>query len=294
MATITPHLWFDKEAREAAELYVSIFPESRVTNVTTLHNTPSGDSDIVSLELSGQPFMAISAGPFFRFNPSVSFMVMCDSRDEVDRIWHSLLPGGMILMELGEYPFSARYGWLQDKFGLSWQIYCTNGEPASQKIIPVMMFVGEVCGRAEEALNYWTSVFHPAKIETLLRYGKGDEPDKEGSIKHARFSLLGAAFGAMDSAYEHKFAFNEAISFIISCESQEEIDYFWNRLSSVPEAEQCGWLKDKFGVSWQVAPKVMGELMQNGTPEQVSRVTQAFLPMKKLDIAKIRAAFDGK
>jgi predicted 3-demethylubiquinone-9 3-methyltransferase (glyoxalase superfamily) len=154
MQKITPHLWFDKEAIEAADFYVSLFPNSKVTNVTALHDTPSGDVNVVSFELSGQPFMAISAGPLFKFNPSVSFIVNCDT--------------------------------------------------------------------------------------------------------------------------------------------QEEIDYYWGKLSAVPEAEQCGWLKDKYGVSWQIVPTEMNEMMKNGSREQIDRVTQAFLPMKKFDIAKLKEAYEGK
>jgi predicted 3-demethylubiquinone-9 3-methyltransferase (glyoxalase superfamily) len=150
---IVPHLWYDKEAREAAEFYVSIFPDSKITNITTLHDTPSGDADIVSFELFGQPFMAISAGPMFKFNESISFMVYC--------------------------------------------------------------------------------------------------------------------------------------------ETQEEIDFYWEKLTAVPESEQCGWLKDKYGLSWQITPSRLDEMLASGTDEQVSRVTQAFMPMKKLDLQALEAAFAG-
>lgn len=153
MTRITPHLWYDKEARAAAEFYCSIFPNSRITSVQTLHDTPSGDCDVVSFELNGQPFMAISAGPLFTFNESVSFMV--------------------------------------------------------------------------------------------------------------------------------------------PCESQDEIDYYWQKLSAEPSAEQCGWLKDKYGLSWQITPTALGKFL-SGTPEQTSRVTQAFLKMKKFDIAALQRAYDGR
>lgn len=293
MAKFTPHLWFDNEARQGAELYTSVFPDSNITHITTLHDTPSGDADVVSFNLAGQPFMAISGGPYFKPNPSVSFLVRCATKDEVDRFWEKLIPGGIALMELGEYPFSERFGWLQDQYGFSWQLLYTNGEAFSQKIVPMVMFVGSVCGRAEEALNFWTSVFQPAHIGKIMRYEKGEDPDKEGSVKLASFSLLGVEFAAMDSAWDHKFAFNEAISFMVSCESQDEIDRYWQQLSTVPEAEQCGWLKDKFGLSWQITSREMGEMLERGTRDQVDRVTQAFLPMKKIDIAKIRAAYRG-
>src|SRR5208337_4699471 len=113
MQKIVPHLWFNKESKEAAEFYGSLFPNSRIKNVTTLYNTPSGDCDVVSFELSGQPFMAISAGPLFKFNPSVSFHVKCRTKGEVDEIWERISQGGKILMPLGVYPFSERYGWAE-------------------------------------------------------------------------------------------------------------------------------------------------------------------------------------
>ena len=119
MQSITPHLWFDSEAREAAELYVSVLDNSDIVSVTTLRDTPSGDCDLVSFVLAGQPFMAIGAGPLFRFNPSVSFRIDCETADEVDALWSRLGEGGQVLMPLDAYPFSPRYGWLQDRYGLS-------------------------------------------------------------------------------------------------------------------------------------------------------------------------------
>lgn len=153
MTNIVPHLWFDKEANEAAEFYCSVFPESQITYRTTLRDTPSGDVDVVSFVLTGNQFMAISAGPLFTFNESISFMVRCDT--------------------------------------------------------------------------------------------------------------------------------------------QEEIDYYWEKISAVPEAEQCGWIKDKYGLSWQISPAIMDEMMAKGTPEQIARVVEAFLPMKKLDIAILERAYRG-
>jgi predicted 3-demethylubiquinone-9 3-methyltransferase (glyoxalase superfamily) len=108
------------------------------------------------------------------------------------------------------------------------------------------------------------------------------------------FTLENQWFAAMDSAEQHNFGFNEAVSLLVLCEDQAEIDYYWEKLSAVPEAEQCGWLKDKYGVAWQISPREMEDMMREGTPEQIDRVTQAFLPMKKLDLAKIRAAYEGK
>jgi predicted 3-demethylubiquinone-9 3-methyltransferase (glyoxalase superfamily) len=260
---ITSHLWFDKEAKEAAEFYVSVFGNgSNVKRLSKLDNTPSGSVDVVTFELLGYEFQAISAGPLFKFNPSVSFHVICKTKDEVDAIWAKLSEGGMVLMELGAYPFSERYGWLQDKYGLSWQIIYSGSPDVKQKITPAIMFVGSVCGKAEEAINFWTSVFPDSKVGSIMRYGRGEEPDQEGTVKYAALSLFGQEFVAMESAHEHNFAFNEAISFIVNCETQEEIDYYWKKLSAVPEAEQCGWLKDKYGLSWQIVPTAMDEMLR--------------------------------
>ncbi len=294
MQKITPHLWFDKEAKEAAEFYTSVFKDSKINNTTTLHNTPSGTVDIVTIELLGQEFTLISAGPLFKFNPSVSFLVACKTKNEVDALWEKLSEGGTALMELGEYPFSERYGWVQDRYGLSWQVMFMGGREIKQKITPTLMFVGKQSGRAEEAINFYATVFHNAKVGDILRYSKGEEPDKEGTIKHAAFTLEGLEFAAMDSARVHNFAFNEAISFMVHCETQEEIDYYWGKLSADPKAEQCGWLKDKYGVSWQIVPTIMDEMLKDKDKERLARVTEAFLKMKKFDISVLKKAYRGE
>jgi predicted 3-demethylubiquinone-9 3-methyltransferase (glyoxalase superfamily) len=292
---ITTHLWFDKEAKEAAEFYTSVFADSKVTGTTVIRNTPSGDTDVVYIELSGQEFTLISAGPLFKFNPSVSFLVSCRTKDEVDALWKELSKGGMALMDLEAYPFSERYGWIQDRYGVSWQVMFLGDREFKQKIIPTLMFVGKVVGKAEEAIRFYVSVFHNSRVGGIDRYGKGEEPDVEGTVKHASFTLEGQEFAAMDSAFPHKFAFNEAISLMVHCETQEEIDYYWEKLSADPMAEQCGWLKDKYGLSWQVTPNVLDELMMRDKDEKrKARVTEAFLKMKKFDIAELMKAYEGE
>lgn len=295
---IVPHLWYDKEAKEAAEFYTSIFPDSKITDVTTIHDTPSGDSDIVSFELWGQKFTAISAGPFFKINPSVSFIVNFDpsrekdAREKINEVWDKLSEGGTVLMPLDKYPFSERFGWIQDKYGLSWQLILTNSKGEERPaIVPSLLFVGDKCGKAEEAIRFYLSVFKNSKQGLIVRYPKGMEPDKEGTIMSSDFMLENLWFAAMDSAHEHKFSFNEAISFMVYCETQAEIDYYWEKLSAVPEAEQCGWLKDQFGVSWQIVPNAMNEMMSKSTPEQLARVTKAFLKMKKFDLVELQKAY---
>ncbi|PWA12561.1 hypothetical protein DCC39_04860 [Pueribacillus theae] len=298
---IVPHLWYDKEANEAAAFYASIFPDSRITNVTALHDTPSGEADLVSFELWGQKFMAISAGPFFKFNPSVSFIVNFDpprekdASEKINEVWNKLSEGGTVLMPLDKYPFSEKYGWIQDKYGLSWQLILTNPEGEERPtIVPSLMFVGDTCGKAEEAINFYLSVFKNSKQGLIARYPQGMEPDKEGTIMFSDFMLENQWFAAMDSARDHTFSFNEAISFMVYCDTQEEIDDYWDKLTAVPEAEQCGWLKDKYGASWQIVPREMDEIMTSSTPEQITRVNKATLKMKKLDLVELQKAYKEK
>ncbi len=274
--------------------YTTIFKDSKINSLTKIHNTPSGSVDIVTIELLGQEFTLISAGPLFKFNPSISFLVACKTKNEVDLLWEKLSEGGTALMEIGEYPFSERYGWVQDRYGLSWQVMFFGGHEVKQRITPTLMFVGKLCGKTEEAINFYISVFHNAKVGDILRYDKGEEPDKAGTIKHAAFALEGLQFAAMDSAREHTFTFNEAISLMVHCENQAEIDYYWGKLSADPKAEQCGWLKDKYSVSWQIVPTVMDEMLMDKDEERLARVTEAFLKMKKFDIELLMKAYKGE
>lgn len=300
MQKIIPHLWFDKEAKAAAELYTKVFPNSKINHVSQIKNTPSGDCDIVSFTVNGYSLMSISAGPYFKLNPSISFMVNFDpskdpqARENLDAAWKALTEGGNIMMPLQEYPFSKHYGWVQDKFGVSWQLILTNPNGEERPfIIPSLMFAGAVCGKAEEATDFYLSIFKDSKRGTLAHYPAGMDPDKEGTVMFTDYMLEGQWFAGMDSARTHNAVFSEALSLIVRCKDQAEIDYYWDKLSAVPESEQCGWLKDKYGVSWQITPIEMDEMMGKGTPEQQARVTQAFLKMKKFDIATLREAFQG-
>lgn len=301
MQKIIPHLWFDTQAKEAAEFYATVFPDARVTSVTTLPGTPSGDAQIVSFSIGEFAFMAISAGPYFKINPSISFMLNYDpsrdpqAREHLDAAWEKLSAGGTALMPVGEYPFSKRYGWIQDKFGVSWQLILT--EPAGEPrpfIVPSLLFTNERSGKAEEATDFYLKTFRNAKRGTVARYEADTQMgQKKGDLMFTDVQLEGQWFAAMDGGTVHAFGFGEGVSLIIKCADQAEIDYYWEKLSAVPAAEQCGWLKDAYGVSWQVAPAAMDRMMTEGTPEQIARVTQAFLPMKKFDLAALERAYNG-
>lgn len=284
---ITPFIWFDNNAEAAVDLYLSAFPEARV-----LGSMRNGDAVMtLHFSLAGQEFTALNGGPLFQINPSVSFYTICETEEEQTALWNKLVEGGKVLMPLDRYPWSEQFGWLQDRFGVNWQI--TRGKVAEmgQKITPALMFTGSQQGWAEPAMNYYTSsVFRQSHIKLVSRYAAGG-PDPEGTINHAQFGIEGRMFIVLDSAAMHGFELNEAVSFVIHCENQREIDYYWEKLTADGGSEgQCGWLKDRFGVSWQVVPDQLGALLGDPDPAKAQRAMQAMLGMKKLDIAALQNA----
>lgn len=296
---IIPHLWFDDKADEAAQFYTSLFNDSQIGGTSRytkegfdIHGQPEGTIMTVEFELAGYRFIGLNGGPHFKFTPAISFFVTCESEKETDTLWRALLEGGFAMIPLDKYPWSERYGWLQDRYGLSWQISLGRIEDVGQKIVPSLLFVNESMGRGEEAIRFYTSVFQNSVIDGILKYGDG-EAGAEGMVKHAQFSLLGSKFMIMDGPGKHEFSFNEAISLLIDCDSQKEIDYYWEKLTDGGEEGQCGWLKDRFGVSWQVHASVLSEMIKDPDREKVERVTKAFLTMKKFDIEELKKAYSN-
>ncbi len=295
---ITSCLWFDGRGAEAAKFYTSVFDNAKITAAT--HYTeesagPSGNPEgsvmTVSFEIEGFPFMALNGGPHFKINPSISFFLNFDpSKDEkasenLEKIWKKLSEGGDVLMELGEYPFSPKYGWVQDQFGATWQLILTDPSGDDRPfIVPSLMFSGDNNNKAEEAIQFYTDIFSDSKIGQLARYPDDTGPAEKGSIMFGDFMLENRWIAAMDSGVEHSFTFNEAVSLVVHCDNQDEIDYYWENLSAVPESEQCGWLKDKYGVSWQIIPRNIDELIKP------KKAMEAMMQMKKLNIAQLKEA----
>ncbi len=293
MQKIAPCIWYDNNALEAAEFYVSVFENSRISYVTHIlendvfpSELPAGTPLTVRFTLCGQELMALNGGPVFRPTPAVSFFVDCESEEQLDTLWAKLSEGGFVMMELAEYPFSKRFGWLADKFGVSWQISFSGKK---QAITPYLMFTEQVCGKAEEAMQFYSDLFAHSEIGDITRYGK-DMDGLEGSVMFASFTLAGEPFHAADSSYAHGFTFNEALSFLVYCENQAEIDFFWERLSDGGEEQPCGWLKDRYGVSWQIVPKNMEQLGDSATPEKAGRVNAALMTMTKIDLQVLQDA----
>lgn len=293
MQKIIPHLWFDNQAEEAVSLYTSMFENSKTLNITRYGKAGAEVSGrlensvmTVTFQLDGQEFIALNGGPTFNFTPAISFFVNCGTEQEIDALWEKLSDGGETLMSLSSYPFSDRFGWLNDNFGVSWQLNLASGK---QKITPSLMFVGKQHGRAEEAMSLYISLFDHSNMIRVEHYG-AEEGEPEGTVKHATFSLLGQEFMAMDSSISHDFTFTEATSFFVNCETQEEVDELWTKLTEGGEPQPCGWLKDRYGVSWQIVPTVLDELFNDPDPEKSERVARALFQMKKIDIQKLKQA----
>jgi predicted 3-demethylubiquinone-9 3-methyltransferase (glyoxalase superfamily) len=273
---IYPCLWFDNKGREAAEFYCSVFKNTIITSDNQL---------VVMLDFDGQRIMFLNGGPMFQINPSVSFFIICETETELDSTWEKLTERGTVMMPVSSYPWSKKYGWVQDRFGVNWQLSFSEPQIVNQKITPAMMFTEKVCGKAEEAITFYTSLFEDSGIVMISRYTKTDN-DVEGTVNHSQFNLRNRLFMAMDSSAMHNFSFNEAVSFVVECDNQKEIDYFWDNLTANGGEEgQCGWLKDKYGISWQIIPSILNDLMSDINKSE--RVVKAFLQMKKFDIEKL-------
>ena len=289
MQKIIPFLWFNDQAEAAAKRYTSLFTNSQMGALVRYGENMPGEQGTVmtvAFQLAGQPFMALNGGPVFQFSPAISFFVACQTEEQIQALWDGLSEGGNVLMAFGAYPFSEKFGWLVDAFGVSWQLSL---ERTPQKISPYLMFVGEQSGRAGEAIQFYTSLFPHSGANLVERYGK-DQGEPEGHVMHARFSLAGQQFIAMDSSMGHAFAFTPAISFFVNCETQDEIDHFWDALCQGGHPEQCGWLSDRFGISWQIVPTILAELTGGPDAQRAARVTQAMLKMIKLDIEALQSA----
>jgi predicted 3-demethylubiquinone-9 3-methyltransferase (glyoxalase superfamily) len=275
MQKITPSLWFNGNAKEAVDFYVSVFPDAKI--ITTSHYPKSKEEGLadfqlnmagkvltVDFEVMGFRFVTINAGPEFAPNPSISFFITLDSKEEIDALWGKLVDDGKELMALGKYPFSEYYGWVQDKYNVSWQIILNNPEGDWRpKVMPSLLFTQDKNGKAEEAITFYTSVFKNAKTGQLVRRTEDDPMAKAGTLAFGDFAIENTWIAAMDGGQDHEFKFNEGVSLMISCKDQEEIDYYWEKLiADGGEESVCGWLKDKYGVSWQVVPENMEEIMK--------------------------------
>jgi predicted 3-demethylubiquinone-9 3-methyltransferase (glyoxalase superfamily) len=265
-----PCLWFDGSIVEATNFYCSLFSNSKIHAQNNI---------ITKFEIEGTTLKLLNGGALFTINPSVSFFVKCETKHEIDKLWNGFLEGGKVMMNLDKYPWSEYYGWIEDKYGVSWQIVLRTLLPGEQKVVPSISFTNQVFGRAEDAMNWYTQIFKESKILFTDYYNEGPFA---GKLKFGSFKLNNEQFRAMDSPGNHAFEFNEGVSFVVECNNQEEVDYYWDQLSEGGFEGQCGWLKDKFGVSWQIIPIALNKLMSD--PITANKARSAFMKMKKFII----------
>ena len=288
MQKIVPFLWFNNQAEEAAQFYTSLFKNAKVTSTARYgktHPERSGSVMTVNFKLEQQDFIALNGGPEFTFTPAISFFVTLETVAEAEALWTKLVEGGTVLMPFQAYDWSEKYGWLNDKYGVSWQIGV--GDSGAQTISPSLLFVGEQCGKAEEAIGLYSSLFEDSSLTQMMK-----NPES-ANVDYAQFTLAGQTFIAMDSDETHNFSFNEAVSLFVNCQTQAEVDELWNNLTAEGEESQCGWLKDPYGVSWQIVPTELGKLMSDSDPERAALVTQALMQMKKIELGVLERAYEG-
>jgi predicted 3-demethylubiquinone-9 3-methyltransferase (glyoxalase superfamily) len=294
MQKIIPNLWFDHKAEDAVDFYLSVFKDSKINSRMNYPNSEeegladfqkdlAGKVLTIDFEISEFRFTAINADRTFQPNPSISFFYTTNSKEEADLLWKQLSNGGKSLMELGEYPFSKYYGWVEDKFGYSWQMILNNPEGDKRPtIVPSLMFTNERDGQAQNAMKFYASVFKESEISANLNRYPPEMPDRAEKISYADFRLFSQWFAVMDGGSDHGFGFTPAISLMVQCKDQAEIDYYWEALSANPASEQCGWLEDKYGVSWQIVPEDIDEMIR--FPGAFKRM----MSMKKLDISQLQ------
>mgnify|MGYP002621608860 CR=1 FL=1 len=273
---ITPCLWFDNQAKEAGTFYSTYLANAKIVAQSPV---------VTEIEILGQHITLLDGGPMYQPNVSISLFYICETDEEISRIWEAFTKEGSILMPLGKYEWSEKYGWLNDKYGVSWQFALGQIDEVGQKITPCLLFTGKQYGRAEEAINHYSEIFKNPKQDGILRFGNNEASEQVGKVKHAQVAFNGQKFMFMDSAQPHNFAFSEGVSLTIHCETQDEIDYYWKKLTENGEESMCGWLKDKFGVSWQIIPIILSKIMSD--PEKAGKAAQAFMQMRKFDIEKL-------
>jgi predicted 3-demethylubiquinone-9 3-methyltransferase (glyoxalase superfamily) len=299
MQKITPFVWFDTQAEEAAKFYTSIFDNSKILNVSrynessaTATGMKAGSAFVVSFQLEGQNFTAMNAGPHFNINESISFFVYCESNEKLERVYNKLMEGGSTLIPLGKYDWSPKYAWIKDKFGLTWQLTVEKIN-STQKILPALLFVNDKVLKVKEAAEFYCSVFSNSEIIMEYPYDKSAGLP-EGALLFTQFRLANHLFNAMSGQGEHKFDFNEAFSFVVDCKDQDEVDYYWNKLTSDGGLESmCGWLKDKFGVSWQIVPRVLIDMLDDSDKVKAQKAMQAMFQMKKIIIKDLENAYNS-
>lgn len=274
---IYPCIWFNDNAQEAVAFYKSVFGD---VNILT------GNPTVIQFEINGTRFMGLNGGDTFQPNAAVSYFVYCGGEHgRIEGLYEKLKAEGAVLMALDKYDWSEKYAWVQDRYGVSWQL---DIDPINnpQKIVPALLFNDAKSAKVKDAMAYYTAAFeNSSEIVSYPFPGGSGMPD--GALLFAQFQLNGFIFNALSGgAARHGFDFTEGNSFVVECDSQEEIDHYWDYFSKEGKENRCGWVQDRYGVWWQVIPSVLGILMD--TPEKAHKVSEAFMKMKKMDIETLK------
>lgn len=291
---INPCIWFDSEAEEASKFYTTIFPDSKIlfslpyTKIGfEYHGKEEGTISTITFELMKKKFIALNGGPIFKLSEAISFYVYCGSDELFEKLFNSLTENGSVLMPKDKYFWSDKYAFVKDKFGVCWQLDINNIN-SDQKIVPSLLFVNDKYLKVNEAVNFYTSIFPDSKIIMKFPFQETKENQSE-AILFSQFSLAGNMFNASSGGeMKHDFDFNESISFVVNCKTQDEIDYVWQKLSENGNEQQCGWLKDRFGVSWQIIPENLAEMFLNSDNKKKEELVSAIFEMVKIDYKRLK------
>ncbi len=293
MQRIVPNIWCQGNANDVGSYYAATLPDTSMEVVASYptENLPDFQRDlagqplVVDVTVGGYRIRLINAGGEYRPTPAISFILSMDpsahggedeTRAAMGRMWDALADGGEVRMPLDAYPHSALYGWVEDRYGVNWQLMLADpaGDPRPL-VIPQFLFTGAAV-QAQQAIELYTGLLPDSAPGMAVPL-----PGDGGGVMFAEFTLAGQWFSAMDGGTIHDFTFSPGLSLEVDCTDQNQIDTLWEALSAVPEAEQCGWLVDRFGVSWQIVPENMGELVQQ------PGAYQRMLAMKKIIIADL-------
>ncbi len=288
-------LWFENQAEKAVEYYIELFPNSKIGFKTYqsskdyqhIHNH---EKELLTIEfwLDGFHFIALNGGPKYSVNPSVSFYAAYENEFFIDEIWAKLADQGTVLLPFENHELSSKYGKLIDRFDVTWHFALAERKDIREdRITPYLTFINQQHGKASEAVDYYVSIFKNAARNESIYYTENDSPEISGNARNIHFTLENQHFMAMDSSIFHLYDFCEAVSFIIFCDNQEEIDYYQDKLCEGGEAQTGGWLKDRYGLSWQVIPKMFFEILYLQNPVLSQEILKAVMNMKKFSLTEL-------
>jgi len=288
MQPLQPCLWFDNQAEDAAKFYTKVFETGKIGTIARygksgaeVSGQKEGSVMTVDFEIDGYKVTALNGGPMFKFSPAISFMVWRKTEKEVDALWKQLTEGGQVRMAMDTYPWSKKYGWVADKFGVDWQIMLNDD---IHDIAPSILFVDKKFGKAERAIEHYVSTFKNCHVDNLMRNTDGP------GVMFSQLSIEGQPLVVMDGAGTHNFDFTHAYSIMVNCKDQAEMDQYYDRLSEGGSQEPCGWVMDKFGVSWQIVPMQMEEYMKD--PRKAEAVMAELMKMKRIDLKKLQETYE--